>query len=58
MTESMENLVLEQLRLIRGSLDRVDERMEGIESRLGMIEQRLAAIELHLRATHPMTPMI
>ena len=58
MTERMENLVLEHLRLIRGSLDRVDERMEGIESRLGMIEQRLSAIELHLRATHPMSPMI
>ena len=58
MTESRENLVLEQLRLIGGSLDRVNERMEGIESRLGVIEQRLSAIELHLRATHPMSPMI
>ena len=58
MTESMENLVLEQLRLIRGSLARVDERMEGIESRLGVIEQRLPVIELHLRAARPISPMI
>lgn len=52
MTESMDNLVLEQLRLIRNEI--VDFRTESrerfgrIELRLAVIEQRLSAIEVRL----------
>lgn len=48
MTESMENIVLEQLRLIRATLEVFSERMERVEIRLGVIKQRLSAIELRM----------
>lgn len=47
MTE-IENLVLEQLRAIRGELGSAVERLGRIELRLGVVENRLSAIETRL----------
>lgn len=47
MTE-VDNLVLEQLRAIRGDIAGICERLDRVELRLGVIEHRLSAIEARL----------
>ncbi|NBC49377.1 MAG: hypothetical protein GVY22_15670 [Gammaproteobacteria bacterium] len=44
MTENTENLVLEHLRAIRGTLTNHSERLERIELRLSTIEQTLGGL--------------
>ncbi|CAN5648656.1 MAG: hypothetical protein USCGTAYLOR_02254 [Chromatiales bacterium USCg_Taylor] len=51
MTET-ENLVLEQLRAIRGRLDRVDEKLGFMDSRLIAVEQHLAALVAMIPASN------
>lgn len=52
MTENVENLVLEQLRLIRNEIvafrGEVRDRFTRLELRVGIIEQRLSGIEARL----------
>jgi hypothetical protein len=44
MTENSENLVLEHLRAIRGTLNEHGERLERVELRLAAIEQTLGSL--------------
>ncbi|MGH9962291.1 MAG: hypothetical protein ACREBC_35080 [Pyrinomonadaceae bacterium] len=55
MTET-ENLVLEQLRAIRGRLDRVDEKLGFMDSRLIAVEQHLAARVAMIPASNDRDP--
>lgn len=44
MTENVENLILEHLRAIRGTLSEHGERLNRIELRLSTIEQTLGSL--------------
>jgi hypothetical protein len=44
MTENIENLVLEHLRVIRGRVDKIDEGQGRLEHRLSTVEHHLAAL--------------
>jgi hypothetical protein len=46
MDDKTNNLVLEHLRHIRGSVDDIREDMREVKSRLGLLEQQYAIISL------------
>lgn len=56
MTENVENLILEHLRLLRNEVKaqgvKMDEQFEGIRLRLGSIESQLASLQREVAGLH------
>jgi predicted nucleic acid-binding Zn-ribbon protein len=48
MSPATENLVLEHLRAIRATVDRLSDDMQEVKGRLGILEQQYASISLRL----------
>lgn len=44
MTEDVENLILEHLRVLRSSVDRVGESLNDLKARVGQVEERMAGM--------------
>jgi archaellum component FlaC len=48
MSPATENLVLEHLRAIRATVDRLSDDMQEVKGRLGILEQQYACISIRL----------
>jgi predicted nucleic acid-binding Zn-ribbon protein len=48
MSPATENLVLEHLRAIRATVDRLSDDMQEVKGRLGILEQQYASISIRL----------
>jgi chromosome segregation ATPase len=52
MTDNVENLILEHLRVMRASIDRVGEAVNDLKLRVGQIEEHLAGMRRDMSMLH------
>jgi septal ring factor EnvC (AmiA/AmiB activator) len=52
MTDKVENLVLEQIRHIRGAVDRIEQKLSDVTVRVSHLEHQLAGVHTELGHVH------
>ena len=52
MTDNVENLILEHLRVLRASIDRVGDSLNDLKARVGQIEEHIAGMRRDMSMLH------